>query len=86
MSEIRVTAKQKKVIAERANGCCEYCRSQARFAIQPFSCESPETRFLEQYLRQFLKSLTGYKPEATRTKPTSVGWNPYSPRRWALFV
>ncbi len=39
MSEIRVTAKQKKAVAERANECCEYCRSQARFAIQPFSVE-----------------------------------------------
>lgn len=39
MSESRVTAQQKKAVAERANGCCEYCRSQARFAIQPFSIE-----------------------------------------------
>lgn len=39
MSESRVTAQLKKAVAERANGCCEYCRSQARFAIQPFSIE-----------------------------------------------
>lgn len=39
MSESRVTAQQKKAVAERANRCCEYCRSQARFAIQPFSIE-----------------------------------------------
>ncbi len=39
MPESRVTAQQKKVVAERANGCCEYCRSQVRFAIQPFSIE-----------------------------------------------
>lgn len=39
MPESRVTAQQKKAVAERANGCCEYCRSQARFAIQPFSIE-----------------------------------------------
>ena len=39
MSESRVTAQQKKAVAERAKGCCEYCRSQARFAIQPFSLE-----------------------------------------------
>ena len=39
MSENRVTAQQKKAVAERAQGCCEYCRSQARFAIQPFSVE-----------------------------------------------
>jgi HNH endonuclease len=39
MSEKRVTSQQKKAVAERAKGCCEYCRSQARFAIQPFSIE-----------------------------------------------
>lgn len=39
MSDSRVTAQLKKVVAERAQGCCEYCRSQARFAIQPFSIE-----------------------------------------------
>ena len=39
MPESRVTAQQKKVVAERANGCCEYCRNQVRFAIQPFSIE-----------------------------------------------
>ncbi len=26
-------------IVERANGCCEYCHSQERFATQPFSVE-----------------------------------------------
>ncbi len=39
MPENRVTAQQKKAVAERAKGCCEYCRSQARFAIQTFSVE-----------------------------------------------
>lgn len=39
MSESRVTAQQKKAVAERANRCCEYCKSQVRFAIQPFSIE-----------------------------------------------
>lgn len=39
MPEGRVTSRQKKIVAERAQGCCEYCRSQARFAIQPFSVE-----------------------------------------------
>jgi len=39
MSESRVTAQLKKVVVERAQGCCDYCRSQARFAIQPFSIE-----------------------------------------------
>jgi hypothetical protein len=39
MSESRVTAQQKKAVAERANRCCEYCKSQVSFAIQPFSIE-----------------------------------------------
>ena len=39
MPENRVTAQQKKTVAERARGCCEYCSSQARFAVQPFSAE-----------------------------------------------
>ena len=39
MPDDRVTAQQKKAVAERAQDCCEYCRSQARFAIQPFSVE-----------------------------------------------
>ncbi|MGQ9627694.1 MAG: HNH endonuclease [Anaerolineae bacterium] len=39
MPEKRITAGQRRILAERARGCCEYCRSQARFAIQPFSVE-----------------------------------------------
>jgi hypothetical protein len=35
----RVTAKQKRTVAERARDCCEYCRSQARFATESFSVE-----------------------------------------------
>ncbi|MBU2609426.1 MAG: HNH endonuclease [Chloroflexi bacterium] len=39
MPEKRVTAEQKQAVLERARGCCEYCKSQARFATQPFSTE-----------------------------------------------
>lgn len=39
MPESRVTSEQKKKVAERVRHCCEYCRSQARFAIQAFSVE-----------------------------------------------
>ena len=39
MPDKRATPRQRQVVAERARGCCEYCRSQARFAIQPFSVE-----------------------------------------------
>jgi len=39
MPEGRITAQQRRAVVERARGCCEYCRSQARFAMQPFSVE-----------------------------------------------
>lgn len=44
MPEMRVSAQHKQTVFERARGCCEYCRSQARFAIQPFSIEHIEPR------------------------------------------
>jgi len=44
MPERHVTAQQKQAVVERAQGCCEYCRSQARFAIQPFSVEHIKPR------------------------------------------
>ena len=39
MREERVTTPLKKLVASWANGNCEYCRSQSRFAMQPFSVE-----------------------------------------------
>lgn len=39
MPKIRVTAKQRQIVAERAQHCCEYCRCPARFATQSFSVE-----------------------------------------------
>lgn len=39
MNERRVPAALRREVAERARGCCEYCRSQARLAVQPFSIE-----------------------------------------------
>ena len=39
MPERRVTAAQRRVVFKRAQGCCEYCRSQARFATQSFAVE-----------------------------------------------
>lgn len=35
----RPTSRQKRTIAARARGCCEYCRSQERYATQAFSVE-----------------------------------------------
>ncbi|MBI3922994.1 MAG: HNH endonuclease [Armatimonadetes bacterium] len=39
MPEDRVSDRQGREVVERAWGCCEYCRSQARYAMQSFSVE-----------------------------------------------
>ena len=39
MRKSHVTAKQRRLVVERAQGCCEYCLSQVRFATQSFSVE-----------------------------------------------
>jgi hypothetical protein len=46
MPEDRVTADLRQRIFERAQGCCEYCRSQARFAMQAFAVEHIVPRVL----------------------------------------
>src|SRR5947209_8764297 len=42
MADERLTARLKQAVAQRAQNCCEYCRSQARFAVQGFSVEHVE--------------------------------------------
>jgi hypothetical protein len=44
MPEPYISAQQRRIITERAQGCCEYCRSQVRVAIQPFSVEHIKPR------------------------------------------
>lgn len=39
MPDRRVTAELRQGVVERARGCCEYCRSQAKYATQAFSVE-----------------------------------------------
>jgi hypothetical protein len=39
MSKKRATTKQREVVIERAQGCCEYCQSQASLSMSPFSVE-----------------------------------------------
>lgn len=39
MPSARVSAAIRRQVAQRAGGCCEYCRSQERFAMQSFSAE-----------------------------------------------
>jgi hypothetical protein len=35
----RVTSEQRKSVAKQAKYCCEYCRSQEKYAMQSFSTE-----------------------------------------------
>lgn len=39
MPDSRVTNRLRQQVWERANGCCEYCRSQEMFATEPFSVD-----------------------------------------------
>ena len=39
MRKTRVSTVLRRLVIERARGCCEYCLSQASFAKQPFSVE-----------------------------------------------
>jgi 5-methylcytosine-specific restriction endonuclease McrA len=44
MAERRPSTEERRQVEARARGCCEYCRSQARFAVQSFSVEHVEPR------------------------------------------
>jgi 5-methylcytosine-specific restriction endonuclease McrA len=39
MPEQRINAELRQKVTARAHRCCEYCRSQARYATQPLSVE-----------------------------------------------
>lgn len=39
MPDDRVSEKMRAAVIERARGCCEYCCSQVKFAVQSFSVE-----------------------------------------------
>ena len=39
MPEQRISAELRQQVTKRADGSCEYCRSQSRYATQPFSVE-----------------------------------------------
>lgn len=45
MSEDRVTNEQRRIVVARAKECCEYCRSQVKFATQSFSVEHIAPRY-----------------------------------------
>jgi hypothetical protein len=39
MPDFRLTQQQRNLIKQRANNCCEYCKSQAKFSSDSFSIE-----------------------------------------------
>lgn len=45
MPKERIPVDLKRLVVQRAGNCCEYCRSQARFAPEPFSIEHITPRF-----------------------------------------
>ncbi len=44
MSEESISNLLRRLVVERAGGCCEYCRSPARYSVQSFSVEHIEPR------------------------------------------
>ncbi len=84
MSEKQTSAYQKKIIVERAQGCCEYCHSQARFATQSFSVEHiiPHSKKGETVLDNLALACQGCNNHKyTRTK----GVDPISTKEVPLF-
>jgi hypothetical protein len=47
MADRRLTPEERQLVLSRARGCCEYCRSQERFAMQPFAIEHITPRSLD---------------------------------------
>jgi hypothetical protein len=62
MPESHIAAEQRQAVTERARGCCEYCRSQARFSTQPFSVEHiiPRSREGKDTLDNLALACQGY--------------------------
>jgi hypothetical protein len=65
MPKPHIPAKLRKMIAERARGCCEYCLSQASFSTQSFSIE------------HIIPSIKGGKTEADNLALSCQGCNNY---------
>jgi len=61
MSDRRVTAEQRRFVEERAQGCCEYCASLARYAPQSFTVEHimPRSKRGETILENLALSCPG---------------------------
>ena len=47
MSDKRIAAELRLLVADRAGHCCEYCLSQARYSSDPFTVDHIKPRSLE---------------------------------------
>lgn len=93
MSTERVTAEQRRLVENRAQGCCEYCASPVRFSTQPsFAVEHilPRSKGGETVLENLALSCPGcnghkynkthgYDPVSRQIAPL------YHPRQQNLF-
>jgi hypothetical protein len=84
MDKKYIPALLKQAIIDRANGCCEYCRSQARFSMQSFSIEhiiplSANGETIFENLALACQGCNNYKYNKT------MGGNPVSRELVSLF-
>lgn len=84
MSDQRVTPEQKRFVEKRAQGCCEYCGSLARYAPQSFTIEHivPRSKGGETILENLAFSCpgcNGHKYNKTH------GYDPVSGQMAALY-
>lgn len=54
MSEERLTAALRRLVGERANDCCEYCRSRGRASAARTCGDHPLMPMLMPALKQFV--------------------------------
>jgi hypothetical protein len=88
MPKEHIPAHLRRLVVERARGCCEYCRSQARFAPEPFSIEHivPRTAggpAVESNLALSCQGCNNYKAVRTtaRDSITDVAAALFNPRQ-----
>jgi len=84
MSDQRVTAEQRRFIEERAQGCCEYCGSLARYAPQSFAIEHivPRSKGGETILENLALSCPGCNSHKYNK---THGYDPVSGQMTALY-
>jgi 5-methylcytosine-specific restriction endonuclease McrA len=84
MSKVRANAALRRLVARRANGCCEYCLSQESHAPESFSVEHVEPQSAggptdADNLAYSCQGCNNHKHAKTR------GRDPQTGRRAALF-